>query len=631
MDSPNSREYVLPTPSRSIFHFELPPVTSASQSPASSPSQHIFPTHDAATTPSSFLFPSPAGKLFAAEAHPTGQAFTFPPSALLPTCPLSPSPPPSPSLFDSLTVSSSSSTGSYSRPSSPIPADAYIASVLSSPSEYSLPDALCGEELSGEVGDIGQLLFSPASSSSPSCTSPWSNSFEASGAECDSGSASGGSDSEGRGEAEAASDASTTSSGERDSQPPTDDDDTFTAASPASPIAAEPTKRRRKPAANEQQPTSADTGRKRRLTVSAATQPDDDSVAPEDKRERNKQSASDYRKRRKLYVVSLEQQLSEAKAALRAEKEEGKKLRGENTVLRASMAMMREFVHGAKDRTRQATSTRLEEQRHAEEEEEEEEAQTEAAKRWETAVSVRIPEEYRPVAPSQQVNGSTEQVSTHSHNTRKRRSTQAGLGKAGKQQKVGLTLFVLFSCFLLYFPWLADLSSSPLLLHNPPAVSSSGGAEAGTAGGAGETVPSSLFYNAAPDCLAQPALCHRGRTILELMEQADLQMYVDEHSSAAHASVAMQVEAAAASVKLEAPVDEQTLEDEFGSVMSPLLLPISAHNASEALKWLSEHAEDGFESLMDQAAHAAGGAVASEYDHVGWATASDAAFAQQTL
>ena len=221
------------------------------------------------------------------------------------------------------------------------------------PSTSMMSDEL--SEVLSEVGDIGCVVFS--SPSSPSCTSPWSNGFEVSGGDCDSGSGSGGSDSEGRGEG-AASDESTTMTGERDSQPTTDDDDSYTAASPSSPLPpVESTpKRRRKLTAKQQQqqltpkPAPTEKGRKRRLTATAAPQYDEAEV-PEDKRERNKQSASDYRKRRKLYVASLEQQLNELKAALRVEREEGKKLRGENTVLRASMQMMREFVQGNKNNT----------------------------------------------------------------------------------------------------------------------------------------------------------------------------------------------------------------------------------------------------------------------------------------
>ena len=608
-----------PLQSRSIY--QLSTAFTASRSPACSPSNHLFPTFDTATVSSSFLSPSPTSKVAGMLTHPASAAFSFSTSnPLLPTCP----PSPAHSLFDGASASSSSSAASYSRPSSPIPADPYIASILSSPSDYPFPSLLSdelSEPLSG-VGDIGCVVF--GSPSSPSCVSPWSNEFEVSGGECDSGSASGGSDSEGRAEG-VASDASTTMGGEQDSQPNSEDDDSYTAVSPSSPLpATEPNKRRRKPSVKQQQQQQitskpiTEKGRKRRLTVSAAPQQcDDESVVPEDKRERNKQSASDYRKRRKLYVVSLEQQLNEVKAALRVEREEGKKLRGENTVLRASMQMMREFVQGNKPSTATQKEQRVE-QKEADEDEHEEQA-AEAVKRWETAVSVRIPEEYRPVAPSQQVEVDTEEGAAHTHNTRKRRGGRVATTKAGsKQHKVGLTLFVLFSCFLLYFPWLTELSSSPLL-HTPSAttmVDVLGGDKVGE--------PSSLFYSTPPDCVLQPELCNRGRTILEVMD-SDVQAFFDEQYAAWDVLLD---EEAAVGVKAEPYlVEEPVVEQLVDGVMSPLTLPIAAHNASAALAWLSEHAEDGIEQLVKQAA------VDHNYEDIGWATtsASDSGSLQQAV
>ena len=618
----------LPHPPQSRSIYQLSTSFTSSRSPACSPSHHFFPTFDSTTALTSFLSPSPTNKLPTLLPHPTSTTFTFPPSTLLPPCPLSPSH----SLFDPAPASSSSSAASYpSRPSSPVPADPYITSILSSPSEYSFPNLLSGElsDVLSDVGDIGCVVFS--SPSSPSCASPWSNGFEVSGGECDSGSASGSSDSEGRAEG-AASDSSTTLSVERESQPTTDDDESFTdtAVSSTSPLPVDSTKRRRKPTAKQQQQqqlttkstaTTTEKGRKRRLTITAAPQGgDDESVVPEDKRERNKQSASDYRKRRKVYVASLEQQLSELKVALRCEREEGKKLRGENSVLRASMQMMREFVQGGKKKQKVAATTRMEEKEEEVEKEEEDEEDAEVTKRWEAAVSVRIPEEYRPVAPSQQVEEQTEEGATHTHNTRKRRGTHSANPAGSKQHKVGLTLFVLFSCFLLYFPWLADLSSSPLL-HTPSAATTDqlmGGDKV-----VGEQQQhASFFYNTPPDCVAQPELCNRGRTILKVMEDSDVRMVLDEPAQYYSTEVAEAV----FGVKVEG---QELVVDQLALGMPPLSLPISAHNASAALVWLSEHADDSIDLLMEQTASP--GALNSEFDDIGWATATDSGLLQQAL
>ena len=508
------------------------------------------------------------------------------------------------------------------------------------PSTSMMSDEL--SEVLSEVGDIGCVVFS--SPSSPSCTSPWSNGFEVSGGDCDSGSGSGGSDSEGRGEG-AASDESTTMTGERDSQPTTDDDDSYTAASPSSPLPpVESTpKRRRKLTAKQQQqqltpkPAPTEKGRKRRLTATAAPQYDEAEV-PEDKRERNKQSASDYRKRRKLYVASLEQQLNELKAALRVEREEGKKLRGENTVLRASMQMMREFVQGNKNNTTTPamTATARTEEKEEEDDEEEaeaEEAEIEAARRWETAVSVRVPEEYRPIAPSQKVEQRVEEgATTHTHNTRKRRGRQGTTTAVGKQHKVGLTLFVLFSCFLLYFPWLSELSSSPLM--QTASVAPSTDVLAGE-----KLTDASLFYNTPPDCIAQPDVCNRGRTILKLMDgdiDVDVHMFLDEqHYTSTPAvleaephSVKLEPSQTAVGVKMDA-YEEAVMEQLLDVAMSPLSLPMSAHNASAALVWLSEHADDSIELLMMQAADP--WASHNDYDDGGWAAAGDSGSASHAV
>ena len=84
----------------------------------------------------------------------------------------------------------------------------------------------------------------------------------------------------------------------------------------------------------------------------------------------------------------------------------------------------------------------------------------------------------------------------------------------------------------------------------------------------------------------------------------------------------------AVGVKMEA-YEEAVMEQLLDVAMSPLSLPMSAHNASAALVWLSEHADDSIELLMMQAADP--WASHNDYDDGGWAAAGDSGSASHAV
>ena len=96
--------------------------------------------------------------------------------------------------------------------------------------------------------------------------------------------------------------------------------------------------------------------------------------------------------------------------------------------------------------------------------------------------------------------------------------------------------------------------------------------------------------------------------------QLDEQYAASQQTILTHAHELVKVEVV--DVKVEPDVTDAV-------AMSPLSLPISAHNASAALAWLGERADDGIELLLEQAA--APCAIASEYKDVRWTDATDGA------
>lgn len=72
----------------------------------------------------------------------------------------------------------------------------------------------------------------------------------------------------------------------------------------------------------------------------------DEKSRPVSKRERNKISASKYRKRRKVYMEELETQLGELNDTVQHQKSEISSLSTENTVLRKQLAMLKDLMKG---------------------------------------------------------------------------------------------------------------------------------------------------------------------------------------------------------------------------------------------------------------------------------------------
>ena len=234
-------------------------------------------------------------------------------------------------------------------------------------------------------------------------------------------------------------------------------------------------------------------------------------VVEEEKRDRNKKSASEYRKRRKVYVLSLERSLQEANAALTEVQSTMRKLSAENSVLRHSMTMLSRLVH-KKDDSRAAAATAKAEEEEADGEEVEEEGSP-----------ILVPAGFRPIAPSlqrddSQSNASMELEEPHKGmRTRGRRSAATTVARrppTAKKPPVALLMAVLFSCFLLYLPLLMELGGGGDSL-----ASSFAAALAGAPLHFPASLPSS--FSSSPDCSLSPAACNRGRTLLMVEDAVD--------------------------------------------------------------------------------------------------------------
>ena len=276
----------------------------------------------------------------------------------------------------------------------------------------------------------------------------------------------------------------------------------------------------------------------------------------EDKRERNKQSASDYRKRRKMYVTSLEQRLQDASAQLQEAQSSMKKLTAENQVLRQSMQVLSTLVHQRSNTPTAAAS--LGNGRGTDSTV----ASLLALPSSSPLLGPLVPPPYRPVAPSLQADCAISAFSASeaaeeagpigarplrsslkpatADSSRSRRAGPSGAAKAETRQRQrrmgGSLMAVLFSCFLLYLPWLmhmddttpasffpasqlpSSLQASWWLSSSSPSLSSS---------------PSHLHSALpSPDCALQPWSCHAGRTLLAVRTRGTAVDAVDPHGEA---------------------------------------------------------------------------------------------------
>ena len=205
-----------------------------------------------------------------------------------------------------------------------------------------------------------------------------------------------------------------------------------------------------------------------------------------DKRERNKQSASDYRKRRKLYVASLEQRLHSAVTQLSDAHSTVKKLSAENDVLRHSMHVLARIVH-------RRSNTSLSDDDH-DDSHDDDHALLPAVARAPPAVGDATCDE-----------AAVEDAQFCAAASRPSRTRTRTRSASARRQALGVSVMaVLFSCFLLYLPWLTQLDGQSAL--------SSAASQAWSMHALHPLSPSPLW----PDCAASPAACNRGRALLAL-------------------------------------------------------------------------------------------------------------------
>ena len=260
-----------------------------------------------------------------------------------------------------------------------------------------------------------------------------------------------------------------------------------------------------------------------------------------DKRERNKQSAADYRKRRKVYVISLEAKLADAAAQLQEAQTSCKRLTAENQVLRQSMQVLSTIVHQRSDSPQAAAREQASRK-----------SVSSTAKPHVSLPSsavLLVPPPYRPVAPSLQADGCalggsfSGDVSEAAEGdglsggrarravkpaarsraggddaSRSQRGAAAGVARKETRQKqvAGTLMAVLFSCFLLYLPWLVHLDTAmPSSLIFPSALHSS--VQLLSPSSSPHQPQSALLTF--PDCGLQPWTCHKGRALFALHTQ----------------------------------------------------------------------------------------------------------------
>ena len=253
-------------------------------------------------------------------------------------------------------------------------------------------------------------------------------------------------------------------------------------------------------------------GRKRRLPAASCSASPCPSPSPSarccsellgdaEKRERNKQSASDYRKRRKLFVSSLEKQLQQAEARLSEAQQEARRLAAENSSLRQTISAMKQRKTASTDTAaeRGGDLSLL--------------SSSSGGTHSSAALCPRIPPQFRPTPPSLSAaaaeGGCAAAVGPVRRSSRRAAGAEAA-GGADSLRLGSLCMFVLFSFFLLYLPFVTQHDGS-----SPQAVSQQHAA-------AFSAFPQSDAQRP-PDCslLSSPLLCHRGRTILALDAEAE--------------------------------------------------------------------------------------------------------------
>jgi hypothetical protein len=139
-----------------------------------------------------------------------------------------------------------------------------------------------------------------------------------------------------------------------------------------------------------------------------------------DKRQRNKLSASQYRKRRKMYLQSLESQVSSLNDNLSDQTDKLNELQTENKVLKEQLEFMKKLLNNNSSTPTSAAELNI-------------------VNSLRMPSNTKIPPEFRPVAPSAKI-------------SKKERGNNVN--------SVGMMLFVLFSCFIFYSPIFTSNSTS---------------------------------------------------------------------------------------------------------------------------------------------------------------------------
>ena len=322
-------------------------------------------------------------------------------------------------------------------------------------------------------------------------------------------------------------------------------------------------------------------------TSASSSSPSSSSPSPpvveEEKRDRNKRSASEYRKRRKVYVLSLERSLQEANQALNEVQSTMRKLTAENGVLRHSMQVLSRLVH--KDRAEDSAGlAQLLDAGAGLRGAKGEEERAEGAEKS----PLLVPAGFRPVAPSLQRDGRPSDASMAEEEPQRgmrTRGRQSRRPSGARRPQAGLLLAVLFSCFLLYLPWLMDLGG--------PADSNTALYAASFLANSSLHFPSSAPFSSSPDCSLSSSACNRGRTLLTL------------HSPALDSVAAVDGEKESWMVALPGSWGrEETQSAEVGEAASPLLSsPFNATDSTAAFvdDWSALASSVDFDDLSHSA------------------------------